>query len=385
MFDGYVLKHKDIDVASIELNSTGEIETASRIFDESRIPMGALAKDGLDEASLREWWRGRSIPSSREGLTEMLESLGLCFPQELLRKSLGLSLSDQYWACPEGLDLQWADVNFFDNDFSEDVGDMLFGKMGAGDPSLMSPDNTSDGALRKKWKIMGGRRILIKGGTAPYRAEPANEVLASRICKRLGIPHVRYDAMEIGGEMCCACEDFIDGDTELVSAWHLKKRMGRDSSISEYEAFVSMAEGMGVKDARLGTDMMIVLDFIICNTDRHYNNFGVVRDANSLEPLSMAPIYDSGTSMWCRELTEDIDPASDRIGSKPFRSRHSNQIRLVKDFSWLDLDALDGIEGEFAEILSRMSRPSRESEARGARLCAALSERIGILRGISGK
>ena len=43
---------------------------------------------------------------------------------------------------------------------------------------------------------------------------------------------------------------------------------------------------------------MIVLDYLIVNEDRHQNNFGVVRNAETLEYLGAAPIYDSGTSLW---------------------------------------------------------------------------------------
>lgn len=32
------------------------------------------------------------------------------------------------------------------------------------------------------------------------------------------------------------------------------------------------------------------------NKDRHFNNFGVLRNTETLEWLGMAPIYDSGSS-----------------------------------------------------------------------------------------
>ncbi len=40
-----------------------------------------------------------------------------------------------------------------ENTFSDDVGNILFGQKISNNPvSLMSPDNTSDGWLKKKWK-----------------------------------------------------------------------------------------------------------------------------------------------------------------------------------------------------------------------------------------
>jgi len=194
----YVLKHKNIAVAEIQLDEAmGGISAIGSVYDERHVPVGVSVKKGrIDRASLNEWWRGRAIPASRDGIKEALLELRLATTQKLLDKSLGLSLSDQYWICPAGSDTDWSRFNFSDNDFSEDVGNVLLGKGGSGEEiSLMSPDNTSDGWLKKKWAIIDGKRCLVKGGSGAIQQEPYNEVLASRLMKRLGIPHVPYTLM----------------------------------------------------------------------------------------------------------------------------------------------------------------------------------------------
>jgi len=50
---------------------------------------------------------------------------------------------------------------------------------------LLSPCNTSDGWLRKKWKIIDGKRCLLKSGSNPFQQEPLNEVLATSLHQRL--------------------------------------------------------------------------------------------------------------------------------------------------------------------------------------------------------
>ena len=394
-FDGtsqkFVLKHKDVDVIEVELDSTGVISTFGKLFSEAHLPVGTVEAKGVDFALIRDWWKGRAIPASRDGLRDLLDPLDISFPQQLLDKSFGLSLSDQYWICPQNTELKWADINFYHNTFSEDVGNLLFGKLDwdgldTSAISLHSPDNTSDGVLKKKWKIIDGKQCLIKSGSNSYNQEVANEVLASRICKRLGIPFVNYEIIELDGKRYSVCEDFITGDTELVTAWHIKNLIKKDNSTSDYESIIAKGEELGIKGVRQRIDMMLTLDFIIVNTDRHYNNFGFVRDANTLEWLSVAPIYDSGTSMWCRELRlKEIYPESGVIKSKPFRSTHDKQIKLVKDFSWLDLDALDGIEDEYSEILSNSISDPSELADRHKKLCLALRKRIEALKGIVGK
>ena len=87
--------------------------------------------------------------------------------------------------------IKWKDINFFENLFSEDVGSALFGGQFSGD--FMSPDNTSDGWLRKKWVIQNQRRVLLKSGSGESQQEPLNEVLANMICDRLDIKnYVKY-------------------------------------------------------------------------------------------------------------------------------------------------------------------------------------------------
>ncbi len=88
-----------------------------------------------------------------------------------------MSLSDQYWANPDSSGLSWHDVNFFENDFSDDVGKALFGNLDVQDISslsLLSPDNTSDGWLKKKWIIDNGDRVLLKGGSGESQQKYAS-------------------------------------------------------------------------------------------------------------------------------------------------------------------------------------------------------------------
>ena len=93
---------------------------------------------------------------------------------------------------------------------------------------------------------------------------------------------------------------------------------------------------------------MIVVDYLIVNEDRHQNNFGVIRSADTLEYLGAAPIYDSGTSLWFDKPTAMI--GSGRVTCKPFKNSHEEQIKLVSSFDWLDLSKLYGIEDEWMEL-----------------------------------
>ncbi len=374
----YILMHREKPTAEIEIDELSNITNVYDVFAKEHLPVGTTKKGELDKTSLAKWWSKRSIPASRSGLRETLEKLDMSVPQELLTKCYGLSLSDQYWISPKDKPLLWKNINFFDNSFSDDVGNLLFGYGEFSDSmSLVSPDNTSDGQLIKKWKISDGKRVLIKGGSNPYQQEPLCEVIASEIAERLGIEHTEYKIIWENDRPFSVCKDFITSETELVSAYNIMKNVKKPNDLSEYEFYIKCVEELGIKNIRQQTEKMLVLDFLICNEDRHYNNFGLVRNAVTLEWEGVAPVFDCGTSLWYNTQENLIKPISPSISSKPFKKTHNEQIKLVKDFSWRDLDNLNGIESIADEILSQSEYISK---ARKNVLCNAIKQRVQLLR-----
>ncbi len=71
------LMHKRIPVAEIELDDvTGYIVKIGTVFAPEHLPVGIPIKKGIcDRAAMNEWWTDRSIPSSRSGVREALETL----------------------------------------------------------------------------------------------------------------------------------------------------------------------------------------------------------------------------------------------------------------------------------------------------------------------
>ena len=339
------LMHKRIAVAELELDSaTGFIQKVNTVYAPAHLPVGVLPSNGIvDRTALNEWWTDRSIPASRSGVREALETLDVASTKLLLLRCYGLSLSDHYWICPQDSGLSWDEINFFDNPFSDDMGDVLFGKpkKDAGF-DFSSPDNTSDGFLKKRWKIINGKRCLIKGGSNPFQQQPFNEVVATGIMERLGIPHVPYSLIWSDGYPYSVCEDFVTADTELVSAWRVMKTQKKSNSDTVYQHFVKCCRALGVEDIVPALDRMLVLDYIIANEDRHLNNFGLLRNPETLEWIGMAPIFDSGSSMGYDRNAARMSADHDVV-CKPFKTRHEEQLKLVSAFDWIDFEALSDI------------------------------------------
>ena len=346
--------HKQIAVAGIDIdNATGSIQKINKLYSPEHLPVGVLVRQGsADRAALNQWWTTRSIPASRLGIGEALESMNISSPKLLLVLCHGLSLSDQYWILPDGSNLTWDKINFFQNDFSDDIGDILFGTCkNLNVMDFSSPDNTSDGTLKKRWKIINGARCLIKGGSNPFHQQPFNEVISAGIMERLGISHVPYTLAWNQGVPYSVCEDFVTETTELIPAWRIVQTQKKSNNASAYLHFVNCCEALGIAGGVPFLDRMMVLDYIIANEDRHLNNFGLLRDAKTLEWIGFAPIYDSGSSLGYDKMPSQIRRGKD-IKCKPFKSHHEEQLKLVTDFSWIDFDSLKDVDRLIANTLS---------------------------------
>ena len=379
----YTLMHKNIPVIEIDLDeATSSVQKICAVYHPEHLPLGTATKHGeVDRAALNAWWIDRSIPASRSGVRKALETLDLPNTQMLLTRCFGLSLSDQYWVKPQGSDLQWERINFFTNPFSEDIGNVLLGKATDHiDFDFHSPDNTSDGFLKKRWKIIEGKRCLLKAGSNPFMQQPFNEVVATIVARRLEIPHVPYTLLWDDGIPYSVCEDFITPDTELVSAWRVMHAMKKDNSTSVYRHYLNCCEALGVPSMELAVDQMIVLDYLIANEDRHQNNFGLIRDANTLEWIGAAPIFDSGSSLGYDKLASQIHFARG-IECKPFKKTHAEQLKLVTSFDWIDFDKLHGLEDEIRQVFDQAG--DYMDEARKSAILSAFTSRIENLMTLS--
>ena len=374
----YTLMQKNHRVMDLTISQDcTQIMHIGEIYDLCRIPVGLRVPL---RQSVNDWWHHRAIPASRSGLPQALRKLHLHAPEELMIQSYGLSLSDQYWVKPVDEEMTWEQVNFFDNDFSEDVGNILLGGTPSENPiSLLTPDGSTNGWLKKKWHIEGGKRFLLKGGS-DFWSEPFNEVIASMIADRLGIAHAVYRIAYAGKHHApmSVCEDFITRDTELVEASGIARTLKMFDGESKYDHFCRCCEALHLPDYQNSLDEMLVLDFLIANQDRHKGNFGAIRDAKTLEYLGMAPLFDCGTSLRYDTPDAYIEPDLN-VESQPFCSFHDEQIRLVQHPEHFDLTALHGIENEIRALFAEKQARAYISESRAERIVQVVAARIQML------
>ena len=387
-----MLMNKNTEVLIAEYDEAVKVFT--KIFEVKNIDYAPYIlksfydKDDFNNNSFRtnlsEWFKGRGIPSWRDKLDLLLHRLNIHTSDELLDKAFGLSLSDQYWIKPYDSNIKYEDINFFDHDFDYleflEASLSLNSKIISKKASLKTPNNTTDGMLKKAWIIEDEKRYLLKGGYKNEILQPFNEVLASEICERLGFNHVTYVIDKYKDMVVSKCQCFINKDTEFITAYQVKNDMVRHDNIDDYEDYVKILEENGIEKAREKMENMYILDFLIMNEDRHLNNFGIIRDVNTLKWLDVAPIFDNGQSLNIQDYNEEEVVISGN-GRLFYEIKSFDEIiKVVKDIKRLDISKLDGIVEWFDELLHQYQNITNMTDRRINRLCILLNRQIDKLK-----
>ena len=84
----------------------------------------------------------------------------------------------------------------------------------------------------------------------------------------------------------------------------------------------------GLNNVKKKVDEMMALDFLIGNVDRHKGNFGIIRNSDTLQWLTTAPLFDNGNCLFFDRENDDMDNwGIDTLG-KAFGD--SNRLNLQK-------------------------------------------------------
>jgi hypothetical protein len=344
---GYMLKHKNIDVAVLEIRH-GNIVDIKEIKEKDHLPVKYEEDKYENIRLLNNWLENRGIPSSRENYETILVQYGVDSSKELTLLGYGLNLTDHYWICETTNSKTWKEVNFLQNPFSEKVGALLF-ELSENSAVFANPDFSSNGHLRKMWGIENSTRVLYKAGSGDIKQEPYNEYIASHIASCLGFNHVNYSLSQISGETFSACNCMINEDIEFIDAF--KVYLNVKQKTNRYDDYIRVCEDNGITNAREEIDKMIVLDYLIRNTDRNTGNFGILRNPETLRWESMAPIFDNGNSFWHNTVSIDNISAGTSSSCRSFSGTNEGNIQLIAGLKWLDLSKLDGVDKVIANTL----------------------------------
>lgn len=281
----YLLMNKDVIWAEFTWSDLDEI---------------TLVKENFHlqfKSSFDRFIRRRTPPKHRSFMKELLAQLQLNGDRDVIDFSKGLSLTDTFWIQEKSENLHWEDINLYENPFSEVVSRIafeggLFGKKIA----TTSPEFTTDGMLAKCWirEESTSRVSLYKAGTdwgvSNDGREPYSEVLASQLLDRLGYNHVNYFLQKYRGKLVSVCPLITTQSISMFPIWmyfNSNETLTLHDLLEFYDKYGWLEQFCQI----------LVFDYLSLNTDRHANNFGILVNANTLEPVGPAPIYDNGVGM----------------------------------------------------------------------------------------
>ena len=260
----------------------------------------------LTDDGIYSWLRKRSIPKNRAFVDEILKTLGLSInnTKGIIDVCKGLSLNDSYWIVPEGFAGKFSEYNLYENRFSNVLSLVAYTGVSRSKPvNTTSPELTTHGMLRKAWRNIEGKGIyLFKGGTegaANTGNEPYSEYYAAQVAKQMGLHAVEYGLEQWKGILASTCKLFTDINTAYVPIGRIVKTGGIQTCLDYYTGISEQA----VEELR----SMLVFDAVIYNEDRHFGNFGILRDNHTGKVLGAAPIFDNGLSLFNFAMQDDID------------------------------------------------------------------------------
>lgn len=226
--------------------------------------------------NMNHWLASRVLSLGRENAKAILNSCSM--KQAITDKDRALvamqyralSLQDSYWVEDDNEEIAWDEINLFDNSLSNAVVDIsLLGRnLTVTNSSLIAPDCSTAGVFAKAWVRNGETLWLYKGDKDD---SVRKEVEASEILRLLELDVVEYRYGEWKGHKVSMCKLFTTKDIGYVTA-------------EEY----AMNNELPMRGKEYYT--MILADYLVGNSDRHWGNWGYMAKANSI--IGFAPIFD---------------------------------------------------------------------------------------------
>jgi hypothetical protein len=288
----YEIMHGEQKVAKI--NTRGE----AAVLNERFLPYDLYLEEERDFDALinnmnnfYHWCASRVLSLDRKYAKEILNSIGMVQAMtDLDRAKISLSyhcvsLTDLYWVKKRGEAVSYDQINLYDHSLNEAVVALsLRGRSMTVTNRELAQDLSTRGCFPKAWIRRENEFVLLKDGGADT---VKRELLASRLCQCFDFRQVKYE------------EGFYDGQKVTESRIITSKRY----SIVSRMAFEIYAQNhdLNVLDECIRIDPktyygMNILDYLVGNTDRHPENWGVLVDNQTNEYIALYPIMDLNQS-----------------------------------------------------------------------------------------
>lgn len=359
-----ILMHKNDKVAKLEASNFYLKDI--NVFNKKLMPFVCTDSESDNNASFLNWKLNRSKPCSPQNFSNPLLAK-IADSYEDISEYVEASISDCYWFKPENSDIIWEDVNYFSLGlFNQEKYIVKF------DDKMLKFSDCTDylsNNLKKDFirffsisnnnKFMMARaRNFLNRGKDVY-----NELIGNVVCEALNLNSLEYYILP--NNVTCknrtftvpfaAAELLIQDDKYEVFTVNDLIRMNIINESNVFEFF----NQLGFKEDLF---KIFVLDFLILNPNRTFNNLAFIRNSDSLEFEMVSPVFDCSAAFnhfdkanFKKEITNDEF-------SKSFLGTHSRNLKLIDDFSFVNFDDIKMCCNYIDAILSYSALSSDEKE-----------------------
>lgn len=283
-FSGYVMSGEDA-VARVDNNSAKPII-------KDKMPL-YLANGG----SFPEWLASRAIDRHRPNSRILKKLLRFTDTSDIstVLYAHAATITDNYWVKSEKENLTYNEVAFKENYFADIA---LVGSAKSFNRELTkkelssnTPELTSIGSYEKCWKLENGSWYMYKQGN---ELERFSEIFISKLTQLMGFPSAEY----IPDEKYIKTKDFTEG------RYNFEPMAALVGENEEYILNYDKLLGINKAIAKQYLDI-IFMDTLCFNMDRHTYNYGLLRDKDTGDIISMAPNFDNNIALISRGYADN--------------------------------------------------------------------------------
>ena len=113
-----------------------------------------------------------------------------------------------------------------------------------------------------------------------------------------------------------SAKNFVGSTEEYIPSYYVRQTMRQPNHRNDYQHYLECCSALDAEHVEIALSKMIVCDDILGNSDRHWRNFGLVRDVETLR-YRIAPLFDTGGSLWCSSTLESLRAHDFSFTTKP--------------------------------------------------------------------
>lgn len=168
-----------------------------------------------------------------------------------------------------------------------------------------------------------------------YMVEHLSSIVGSML--NTSIPIIYQDIVKLSnGRYACVSKDFaLDKRFVPIAKFEEYKDIAKSCgySFKVYRCLIDlmMKHNISESDAKEYLNTMIILDFLLCNEDRHYNNFGLLYNEEESK-FSICPLFDFGIGLFEHDKKYEgieLESCIRLIDGKPFSEDLFSPVQML--------------------------------------------------------